>query len=54
MPRLEKRLEELKYASGNEFEAMQKEIVQKVEAAVRFAESGADSAPSELLTDVLA
>ena len=54
LPRLEKRLEELKYASGNELEAMQKEIVQKVEAAVRFAESGADPAPSELLTDVLA
>lgn len=54
LPRLEKRLEELKYASGNELEAMQKEIVQKVEAAVRFAESGADPEPSELLTDVLA
>ena len=54
LPRLEKRLEELKYASGDELESMRKEIVQKVEAAVRFAESGADPEPSELLTDVLA
>ena len=42
------------YASGDELESMRKEIVQKVEAAVRFAESGADPEPSELLTDVLA
>ena len=54
LPRLEKRLEELGYASKDELAAMQKEILQKIEAAVQFAESGPDPSPSELLTDVLA
>ena len=54
LPRLEKRLEELGYASKDELAAMQKEILQRIEAAVQFAESGPDPSPSELLTDVLA
>ncbi|MCR4441508.1 MAG: thiamine pyrophosphate-dependent dehydrogenase E1 component subunit alpha [Peptococcaceae bacterium] len=54
IPRLEKKLLELKYATKADLDKIQGETAQKIEAAVKFAQNSPDPSPEDVLTDVLA
>lgn len=54
IPRLEKKLVELKYADEAEIAARRQKVEDEIEAAIAFAEKSPYPQPSELLTDVLA
>lgn len=54
IPRLAKKLVELKYADEKSLETLWKKVEENLEAAVRFAEQSPYPQPSEVLTDVVA
>ena len=54
IPRLEKKLAELKYADEAGIAEKRKKVEEEIEAAITFAENSPYPQPSELLTDVLA
>jgi pyruvate dehydrogenase E1 component alpha subunit len=54
IPRLEKKLVELKYADDSAISAMRKKVEDELAAAVAFAEKSPYPQPQEVLTDVLA
>ena len=54
IPRLEKNLLKLKYATQAELDTIKAAAEAEIEAAVKFAEASPQPDPSELLTDVYA
>lgn len=54
IPRMEKKLMDLKYADQAKIAEMRKKVEEEIDAAVAFAEKSPYPQPSEVLTDVLA
>ncbi|MGR6836387.1 thiamine pyrophosphate-dependent dehydrogenase E1 component subunit alpha [Syntrophomonas erecta] len=54
IPRMEKKLLDLKFATAEDFAQIKAEVAAKIHAAVKFAESSLDPDPAEVLTDVYA